>query len=462
MQAAVGVFLSDRDDEAKVGLDHFLLGLTRLALALLHRLDDAAVLGNFEAGFRRELVNLGADVFDLRPLGLDELAPFLAVAGDAVEPRLVEFVAVVFVDEVLARHAVAVGKTHQAAFEADQALVDRVKLFDEALDAVVVERQRFHVDDDLVADFLVSLLLLARALVADELLLELLVLLLAELLVGRRDLVERLEDFRFQLGFHRSERHRVLELIVVIAFAFRRARGTLISSRLLRLGRIFRCGFLNLFRFRPFVGRFEIDDVAKQNLAFVEFVAPDDDGLERQRAFAEARDHGFTAGLDALRNGDFAFARQEFDGTHLAQVHAHGIVGALGGLGLRFAFDEGVVLRDQRAAFLFVAALFTAFGGFFTVLVLDDGDAHVGERRVQVLDLVGRNLFRRQHRVQLIECHIALGLRRLQKAFDRLVGKVEQGAVALGRVGCRLLFLFRFLSCLLGACHSAVLVYRPF
>ena len=37
LQAAVGVFLGDRDHEAQVGLDHLLLGLARLALALLHR-----------------------------------------------------------------------------------------------------------------------------------------------------------------------------------------------------------------------------------------------------------------------------------------------------------------------------------------------------------------------------------------------------------------------------------------
>jgi hypothetical protein len=42
LQAAVGVFLGDRDHEAQVGLDHFLLGLPGFALALLHRLDDAA------------------------------------------------------------------------------------------------------------------------------------------------------------------------------------------------------------------------------------------------------------------------------------------------------------------------------------------------------------------------------------------------------------------------------------
>src|SRR3982750_2662257 len=82
------------------------------------------------------------------------------------------------------------------------------------------------------------------------------------------------------------------------------------------------------------IGGFEIDDVAKEDLSFVEFIAPDDDGLERQRAFAEARDHRLAAGLDALCDGDFAFARQQLHRTHLAQIHADGIVGALAGLGL--------------------------------------------------------------------------------------------------------------------------------
>ena len=81
------------------------------------------------------------------------------------------------------------------------------------------------------------------------------------------------------------------------------------------------------------IGGFEIDDVAEQNLAFVQLVAPDDDGLEGQRALAQAGDHRLAAGLDALGDGDLALARQQLDRAHLAQIHAHGIVGALGGLG---------------------------------------------------------------------------------------------------------------------------------
>src|ERR1700689_3690762 len=75
------------------------------------------------------------------------------------------------------------------------------------------------------------------------------------------------------------------------------------------------------------IGGVENDDVAEEDLSLVQFIAPDDDGLERQRAFAQARDHRLAAGLDALGNGDLAFARQQLDGAHLAQINADGIVG---------------------------------------------------------------------------------------------------------------------------------------
>ena len=106
-------------------------------------------------------------------------------------------------------------------------------------------------------------------------------------------------------------------------------------------------------RLGALVGGFEIDDVAQQNLAFVELVAPDDDGLEGQRAFAQPGDHRLAAGLDALGDGDLALARQQLDRAHLAQVHAHGIVGALGRLGAG-AGGGGDGLGGERAALLLV------------------------------------------------------------------------------------------------------------
>src|SRR5262249_22605998 len=81
---------------------------------------------------------------------------------------------------------------------------------------------------------------------------------------------------------------------------------------------------------RAGIGRLEVDDIAQEDLAVVELVAPDDDGLEAQRALAQASDHRLTAGLDALGDRDLTLAREQPDRAHLAQIHAHGVVGALG------------------------------------------------------------------------------------------------------------------------------------
>ena len=74
-------------------------------------------------------------------------------------------------------------------------------------------------------------------------------------------------------------------------------------------------------------------------------------------------------------------------------------------------------------------------------LGLDDVDAHVGQHRHGVLDLLGGDLLRRQHRVQLVIGDVAARLGGLEQLLDRLIGQVEQRAVALGRRG-RSLFGF--------------------
>jgi hypothetical protein len=67
------------------------------------------------------------------------------------------------------------------------------------------------------------------------------------------------------------------------------------------------------------------------------FVAPDGDRLKGQRAFAQPRDHRVAPGLDPLGDGDLALARQKFDRAHLAQIHAHRVVGAVERLRARLA-----------------------------------------------------------------------------------------------------------------------------
>ena len=173
------------------------------------------------------------------------------------------------------------------------------------------------------------------------------------------------------------------------------------------------------------IGRFEIDDVAKEDLSLVEFVAPDDDGLEGQRAFAQARDHRLAAGLDALGDGDFALARQQFDRAHLAQIHADGIVGALAGLGL-LDFGDGLLRDLDQFVVGLVLGLFLVLFLAVGVLGLGDVDAHVGEHRHDVLDLLGRGGVGRQHFVELIEGHEAALLGLLDHLLDGGIRQVEQ------------------------------------
>ncbi len=194
--------------------------------------------------------------------------------------------------------------------------------------------------------------------------LDVLVLQTAQALIGTGDGVEGFENLGLELGFDRGKRKRAFHVVfVVVAFAGRRRfaiallAGCALAGRLERspgrrsdrgglhergcahgCGTEFDTGNAGHARHRGHVlgvgagvGRFEIDDVAQEDLGVVEFVAPDDDGLKRQRAFAKPCDHRFAAGLDAFGNGDFALAREQLHRAHLAQVHSDGVVGALGG-----------------------------------------------------------------------------------------------------------------------------------
>ena len=369
LQAAVRVFLGDGDHEAQIGLDHLLLRLARLALALLHDMHDAAELGNFEAGLGGEPVDLGAQLLHEPALVMDEIGPAaLLQAADAAEPVRVELVALILVEEVVALDAVALGEAEQPAFEAEQALVDVVERLDQALDAVLVERERLDLGDDLVLEHLVALLLPGGERVVLQRALDDLVLQLAELLVVGGDEVEGLEHLRLELGLHGGERKRVLEIVfVVLEFLGLGLRLLLFAlARGLRLGAGLR-GRLTISlaaAVQPFgqrlrgdllgvgalIGGFEVDDVAEQDLPLVQLVAPDDDGLEGERALAKPCDHGLAAGLDALRNGDLALAGKKLDRAHLAQIHAYGVVGTLGRFLCGLDLGNRASARSRRVA----------------------------------------------------------------------------------------------------------------
>ena len=223
LQAAVGVFLGDRDDEAEVGFDHLLLGLAGLALALLHEVHDLAEFADLKSGLAGELVDVAADFLDLVLVLGDEVLPALGrELRDAVEPARVELGALVVLEEVLARDAVAFRQPHQPAFEADEPLVDVVELLDQRVDARLVEAERLHLGDDLFLELLVLALLRRRQRVALELELDVLVLQPAQPLEGVGDLVEGLDHLGLELGLDRGERQRILHVVVVeVALALR-------------------------------------------------------------------------------------------------------------------------------------------------------------------------------------------------------------------------------------------------
>ena len=281
-----------------------------------------------------------------------------------------------------------------------------------------------------VLELLVAAFLRGRERGVLELELDVLVLQAAQPLVGIGDVVEGLQHLGLELGLDGGERERVLH-VVVVEIASGRALGLPLAVALIGGGRLERSSVSRRRRLRQRqrtrdrhaghrydrlavgadhrarhrlgvgtgIGRFEVDDIPKEDLALVELVPPYDDGLEAERAFAQARDHGLPAGLDALSDGDLAFPREKFHRAHLAQVHADGIIRALDrllglGLGRNLLPD-----LDQLAAlalrfllgFLALAPLLLA-----RLLGLDHVDAHLAEHGENVLDLLGIDLFRQR------------------------------------------------------------------
>src|SRR5436190_1146844 len=155
----------------------------------------------------------------------------------------------------------------------------------------------------------------------------------------------------------------------------------------------------------------------------------------------------FAAGLDAFRNRDFAFARQQFHRAHLAQIHADGIVGALAGLGFLDLGDGLLRDLDQLVVGLVVGFFLLVLG--IRLFGLGDVDAHVREHRHDVFDLFGRGGVGGQHFVELIEGHEAALLGLLDHLLDGGIRQIEQRRrrvrrILLGRVRCLVVFFLVF------------------
>ena len=405
------------------------------------------------------------DILDLVLVLGDKVLPAArSQLGDAQQPFGIELGILVVLQKVLARNAVALGEPHQFHVEADQPLVDVVELLDQRVDAILVERQRLHVGDDLLLQGFVFALLRRRQGLVAELVLDILILQAAQLLVGVGDAVESFEHLRLELGLHRRKRHGILHIVVVFeAFGARRRIAVETGRRRLRSGGRRALALLRGERFggagrghvdlrrllavRAGVGRLEVDDVAQQDLGVVQFVAPDDDRLKGQRALAQAGDHRLAARLDAFGDGDFALAGEKLDRAHFTQIHAHRIVGAFGRFrtagrhrrGARGFCDFAALGLLLLAAFRIV--LFRLLG----ILVIDDVDPHFVQHRIHVLDLIGGDLLGGQNRIQFLMRDPAALLGDFDHPLDRGVGKIEQRAIRRlhdGGVAFSLLLVF--------------------
>ncbi len=148
--------------------------------------------------------------------------------------------------------------------------------------------------------------------------------------------------------------------------------------------------------------------------------------MECQRAFAKPQNHRIAASLDALGNRNFAFTRQQLNRAHFAQVHANRVIGAVQLFSIRTTKDNITRARDSGnsgAAFWIVGL----FGFFF----LGHLNAHLGQHRHDVLNLVGGHLLRRQNRVQLIVSDVATFTGVRDHLFDCGLGHIEADIAVL-------------------------------
>ncbi|CAI8233353.1 MAG: Uncharacterised protein [Alphaproteobacteria bacterium] len=160
LQTAIGVFFGNRNDQAQIGLDHFFFGDTRFALTFLHGADNATVFRNIKTGLIGQFLNFIANVFYLITVFLNKgLPPFARQAADTARPIGLIFIALILFEKILARDAGFLRETPKLGFQPDQALIDGVKLLNQCLNTIIIERQPLHLINDFTAQFVEAVLL---------------------------------------------------------------------------------------------------------------------------------------------------------------------------------------------------------------------------------------------------------------------------------------------------------------
>jgi len=194
----------------------------------------------------------------------------------------------------------------------------------------------------------------------------------------------------------------------------------------------------------------------QEHFAAIQFVTPDDDGLEGERALAQAGDHRLAAGLNTLGDSNLALAREQPNRAHFAQIHAHRVIGALDRL-LGLGFGQ----RLRRDLDEFAGLGFFALGPLARLLVglgllgLDHVDAHLVERRQNVINLLGSDLFRGHDRIELLVGDVAALRGLIDQLRDGGVGEIEKQR-GIGDLGTLLQRFFPLRCCLGFVCHQSL------
>ena len=136
----------------------------------------------------------------------------------------------------------------------------------------------------------------------------------------------------------------------------------------------------------------EDDELADGARAGLQLIAHRDDHLGDGGRARDRLDDRELAALDAARDLDFAFAGEQRNGAHLAQVHADGVVGLVERAG------REVELHFLAALGRPVELLLLQVG----LLGVDDFDARAAKRVEKVVELVGRGDLGRQQFVDLV------------------------------------------------------------
>ena len=197
-----------------------------------------------------------------------------------------------------------------------------------------------------------------------------------------------------------------------------------------------------LFRHLVAEGGVKVDHVAQQDLFAQKFLAPDGDGLKCQRAFAEPRDHRVAPGLDALGDRDLSLARQQLDRAHLAQVHAHRVVGAI-----ELFLPAGERHIAAALGFHQIGRAFVLLLGLF--VVLGHLNAHLRQHGHHIFDLVGTDLIGRENLVELVIRDVTALLGLGDHLLDRSLTHVEADILLL-RVRLGLVIVL--------GCHAHLLI----